>query len=251
MKKSIVFIDCEVGEDNKKIHDLGAVRSDRTTFHSASMQDFCVYISESEYLCGHNIVHHDMKYIKPHISSGVSNKYIDTLYLSPLLFPKKPYHALLKDDKLQSDELNNPLNDAQKAEKLFYDEVNVFHALSSQRKQIYCCLLYQFEEFQGFFEYVNFIPYRSNIEKLIASEFNGKICSNADIHLLIKHYPVELAYALALIGSDDYHSITPRWLLKNYPKIENVIKFLCNTPCDTRCSYCSDVLNIYKGLKKI
>ena len=90
---------------------------------------------------------------------------------------------MLKDDKLQSDELNNPLNDAQKSEKLFYDEVNAFHALSFQIKQIYGCLLYKFEEFKGFFEYVKFVPYNSNVEKLIATEFNGKICSNADISL--------------------------------------------------------------------
>jgi ATP-dependent DNA helicase RecQ len=37
---------------------------------------------------------------------------IDTLPLSPLLFPKKPYHRLIKDDKLFSDQLNNPINDA-------------------------------------------------------------------------------------------------------------------------------------------
>jgi len=251
MAKSIVFIDSEVGVDDKKIHDLGAVRSDRSTFHSASVRDFCAFISGTEFLCGHNIFHHDMVFIKPHISGGITDKYIDTLYLSPLLFPKRPYHALLKDDKLQSDELNNPLNDAQKAEKLFYDEVNAFNTLSSQMKQIYCCLLYQFEEFKSFFDYINFVPYGSNVEKLIAIEFKGKICSNADISLLIKHYPVELAYALALIGSDDYHSITPLWLLKNYPKIENVIKFLRNTPCDAGCSYCSEVLNIHKELKKI
>jgi len=72
-----------------------------------------------------------------------------------------------------------------------------------------------------------------------------------DNSLLIKHYPVELAYALALIGSDDCYSITPRWLLKNYPKIENVIKFLCNTPCEAGCSYCLQVLDVHKGLKRI
>ncbi len=70
MAKLIVFIDIEVGVDDKRIHDLGAVRSDRATFHSSSIQEFCAFISGSEYLCGHNIVHHDMKYIKPHITSS-------------------------------------------------------------------------------------------------------------------------------------------------------------------------------------
>ena len=67
--------------------------------------------------------------------------------------------------------------------------------------------------------------------------------------MLIKHYPVELAYALALIGTDDYHSVTPPWVLKNYPKIQNVVLFLRNTPCSDGCAYCRDRLDIFKGLK--
>lgn len=74
---------------------------------------FSVFIADSEYLCGHNIILHDSKYIE--VADTV--KYIDTLFLSPLLFPNKPYHALVKDDKLQTDELNNPLNDAIKAKE--------------------------------------------------------------------------------------------------------------------------------------
>ena len=30
---------------------------------------------------------------------------VDTLHWSPLLFPERPYHSLLKDDKLQQDDL--------------------------------------------------------------------------------------------------------------------------------------------------
>ena len=126
MARSIAFIDSEVGINDKRIHDLGAVRNDRATFHSASLQEFSKFTADVEFLCGHNIIHHDMAYIRPHLADSFSAKCIDTLYLSPLLFPKRPYHALLKDDKLQVDELNNPLNDAQKAEKLFYDEVFLF-----------------------------------------------------------------------------------------------------------------------------
>lgn len=253
MAKNIAFIDSEIGIESKSILDLGAVRQDRTVYHGSTLRDFCAFIANCDYLCGHNIVHHDMKYLRPEMDRcnfPQKAQAIDTLYLSPLLFPNRPYHALLKDDKLQSDELNNPLNDALKAEKLFYDEVNAFRMLTSAKKQIYCCLLYQFPEFQGFFNYVGFIPYRSDLPKLIISEYKGKICENVNIAVLIKHYPKELAYALALIGSKDYHSITPPWLLKNCPKIENVIKFLCNTPCSQGCDYCKSVLDIHAGLKR-
>ena len=40
---------------------------------------------------------------------------VDTLYISPLLFPERPYHRLVKDDKLVSDQMNNPVNDCEKA----------------------------------------------------------------------------------------------------------------------------------------
>lgn len=119
MAESVIFIDSEIGISDKKIQDLGAVKADGTPFHSPSVRDFSVFIAGAAFLCGHNILHHDLPYLRPHLNAPLSTGIIDTLYLSPLLFPQRPYHALLKDDKLQTDELNNPLNDAEKARKLF------------------------------------------------------------------------------------------------------------------------------------
>ena len=215
MAKSIVFFDTEISVHENKILDIGAVRGDKTVFHSPSVSEFCAFVAGVEFLCGHNVVHHDMKHINPHIGDALHQKVIDTLYLSPLMFPKRPYHKLLKDDKLYVEELNNPVNDSHKASSLFYDEVNAFYQLSKNRKMIYCGLLYNHPEFQGFFDYVDFKPYKYNLAQLISDEFSGRICANADLDVLIKHYPVELAYALALVGCDDYYSTTPPWLLYN------------------------------------
>lgn len=251
MAKSVVFFDTEIGVDDKKIKDIGAVRSDKGTLHTAFVSDFCSFAADADFLCGHNVVHHDMKYLAPVVDGRVPKKIIDTLYLSPLLFPKRPYHRLLKDDKLQVEELNNPVNDSQKAQTLFFDEVNAFYQLSPGKKKIFCGLLYNFEEFQGFFDYVEFKPYAYKMTQMILDEYKDKICANADIDIIVKHYPKELAYALALIGCDDYRSTTPPWLLYNFPKIENVIKCLCNTPCADGCDYCRNTLDVCKGLKKI
>lgn len=251
MAKSVVFFDTEIGIDDKKIHDIGAVRSDKETLHTASVSDFCTFAADADFLCGHNVVHHDMKYLAPMADGRVPKRIIDTLYLSPLLFTKRPYHRLLKDDKLQVEELNNPVNDSQKAQTLFFDEVNAFYQLSPGKKKIFCGLLYNSEEFQGFFDYVEFKPYSYKMTQMILDEYKDKICANADIDILVKHYPKELAYALALIGCDDYRSTTPPWLLYNFPKIENVIKFLCNTPCADGCDYCKNAFDVRKGLKKI
>lgn len=186
MAKDIVFFDTEVGIDDKKIHDIGAVRSDKATLHTASVSEFCAFAAGSEFLCGHNAVHHDMKYLAPLADGRLPKKIIDTLYLSPLLFPKKPYHRLLKDDKLQVEELNNPVNDSQKAQALFFDEVNAFRHLPIEKKKIFCGLLYNFEEFCGFFDYVEFKPYAYKMAQMILETYKGKICENADVELLIK-----------------------------------------------------------------
>ena len=116
---NIAFIDLEI-DGRGKIVDAGAVKAGKS-IHTSRIAEFVAFISDAAYLCGHNIIEHDYKYLKSFLPKDYA--LIDTLYLSPLLFPRKPYHRLLKDDKLLSDELNNPLNDALKAKELFEDEV--------------------------------------------------------------------------------------------------------------------------------
>ena len=65
MAKSVVFFDTEISVDDKKIKDIGAVRSDKGTLHTASVSDFCAFSADADFLCGHNVVHHDMKYRAP------------------------------------------------------------------------------------------------------------------------------------------------------------------------------------------
>jgi len=86
MNKQITFIDTEVGVEDKRIHDIGAVRSDGFVFHSSSLRDFAQFISNIGFVCGHNIVHHDLYYINNALNNAITIPAIDTLYLSPLLW---------------------------------------------------------------------------------------------------------------------------------------------------------------------
>lgn len=126
--KSIAFIDLEVQPHNGAVLDIGGIKDDGNVFHSKSIGQFVNFLKGTYYLCGHNIINHDLKYIKQTLENHglTSENVIDTLYLSPLLFPRKPYHALVKDEKLQTDELNNPLNDSKKVKDLFSDEISAF-----------------------------------------------------------------------------------------------------------------------------
>lgn len=66
----------------------------------------------------------------------------------------------------------------------------------------------------------------------------------------MREYPIELAYTIALIYTKDHYSITPPWVLKKYPEVENIIKVLCNTPCKDGCFYCNNKMNIHAQLKR-
>ena len=251
----IAFIDTEVNPQTKKVADYGAVREDGAVLHSHSKADFDAFVSKCDTVCGHNIINHDLKYTALRGNPTI----VDTLFLSPLLFPKRPYHHLVKDDKLQVDELNNPVNDSMKARDLLNDEIAAWNQLSPDRQEIYYQLLHDTEQFGGFFNYINYtspkqqswldriLGNQPDWSQLILKEFEGKVCSHADFETLVRQYPIELTYCLAVIGADDIFSITPAWVIRNYPQVVNVMNLLCNTSCGD-CDYCHSRLDAHSGL---
>ncbi len=241
---NISFIDTEVSESQNKALDFGAIKGNGEKIHTTSYYEFCNFIADSKYLCGHNVICHDSKYIEVPKKA----KFVDTLYLSPILFPNKPYHALLKDDKLQTEELNNPLNDAIKAKELFYDEINAFMSLSYEMKAIFYLLLHDNSFFSNFFDYLGFATYE-DVRMLIVKQFSGKICENSSLSTIIVTYPVELAYCLALLSATEEHSLLPKWVMMNYPKVTYLLRLLRNTSCDN-CKYCRERLDPIKYLNK-
>ena len=247
--KEIVFIDVEIGFNDKKVLDIGAVTENGLEFHSNSLPAFSDFLAGNKYVCGHNILKHDKIYLEKEISDSGAEYFIDTLYLSVLMFPKKPYHHLVKDDKLTADELNNPLNDAKNARNLFYDEAAKFKELDERLQLIYYGLLNGHDEFKDFFHYIGFEKTEQNISGLIRNTFKGMICANAPIEKLAEKYPIELSFALSQISVIKYDSVTPAWVLKNYPRVENILHFLRSRNCQS-CAYCGESLDETKALKK-
>lgn len=250
---NITFIDLEVNPVNRQILDMGAIRNDGVPFHANSSIQFIQFITQTEYIGGHNILNHDLKYMTPLFrqTGNKQPKIIDTLYLSPLLFPTKPYHHLLKDDKLQTDSLSNPLNDSMKAYELFIAEVEAFRRLDEDLKYVYFSLLHHTAEFGHFFDFIAYTtPERcDSLEAVIRRRFDKELCEYATLENYIRQYPLELAYCLALISSRDRYSITPPWVLHNFPKVESIMYVLRNNPCLTGCNYCNQAFDIHRGLK--
>ena len=244
---SIVFIDLEVNQNNKVV-DYGAY-VDRNVFFHGNKKKFTKFIKGYNYICGHNILMHDLKYIDQEVEKAKITRTIDTLPLSALLFPEKPYHGIVKDYKIDKSLKNDPFIDASKCHGLFYDEINAFENVSLEMKNIYYSLLGGTIEFSAFFEFINYKPTIKNIKNIIMSEFQNEICSNVNLEEIINEYPVELAYCLSIIKVEDKTSIAPRWVINQYVKYHEVLDKLRGISCH-ECQYCNTHLDSLIALQK-
>lgn len=242
------FVDVEVGLKDKRIHDIGILRWDGAKYHSADKRAAISFLEDVDFVCGHNVIHHDMKYL---LGDEVQRwQLVDTLYVSPLLFPERPYHHLLKDDKLMNEQMNNPVNDCEKACDLMMDEIAKWKALPDAHRFIYATLLRDVPEFAGFLAMVDAeVCDETTLVEHIHTAYDGRICRHADLAAIIEQQPVELAFALALISTTERNSITPPWVLHNYPNVENVVHRLRHTRCAEGCDYCRKYLDAHYNLK--
>ena len=244
----ILFFDLEVHKKTGHVLDIGAIfQGDQ--FRKKSVEHFGEFAKSASLICGHNIIDHDLQVLKKHLDCKrfFAKSAIDTLYWSAILFPKKPYHQLVKDYHLDGNELNNPLADAKLTHKLLIDLLNAYHQLQKEQKAIYYNLLEAHEGFNGFFEIAcqNEVPEKvdkKQLAKLLQNSYASLICRQADLEDIIERYPIELSYAIALITTQDPESLPPAWILHRFPLVMQVINRL-RVLCDGKgnCAYCQNL----------
>jgi ATP-dependent DNA helicase RecQ len=247
--KNILFIDIEVNKKGQ-IDDYGALFNGQELHekHTARLEK---WISQAEYICGHNIIAHDIPELQKILGTEIfeGKKYIDTLLWSPLLFAQNPYHHLVKGYKIVNEsEANNPLSDCKLTKSLLIDELNAFQKLTPIEKSVYYNLLSDVANFNSFFKFTNF-KNENLVEYDIENLFAKRVCSSSYFQKYQTYYPVELAYAFALLklGTDD--SILPAWVRHFFPRAEQILEDIRFTACqDPGCTYCSNKLNPKKAL---
>ena len=57
------IVDVEVGLKDHKIHDIGALKHNDTIFHKTLKKELFIFLNDIDYICGHNIIHHDAQYL--------------------------------------------------------------------------------------------------------------------------------------------------------------------------------------------
>ena len=251
MINKILYIDIETTKQGQ-IKDVGALFNGQE-LHESQLSKLENWINQAEYICGHNIVAHDIPLLERVLGSEIfrNKKIVDTLLWSPLLFSENPYHKLVKGYKIVNDsDYNNPLSDCKLTQELLIDELNRFNELDKNIQQIYARLLSSFEAYSGFLELINFQT--SNLDPVseIANLFKNKICDSANIFQLVNDNPIELAYAFSLINTKEDKSVLSYWVSKTKPKTQKILNDIrfsfCGSPS---CAYCNSNLNPKKALR--
>ncbi len=245
--QKILFLD--IDPKTNKTWEVGLIFNERE-YKGSDLNKVSEWISQADYICGHNIIKHDIPILEEKLGSVFNNKkLIDTLVWSPLLFADKPYHSIQKDYKgyTHRDE-NNPFLDARIVTEWLHDFIEKFSSLDAEWKLILDGLLRTDNRYSGFLDFVGFKSGNHTLDGIIRKQFEGKICASVNINELIYSWSMELAYALSLIQSTD-DSVLAKWVAITYPETENILEKLRFTECeDSTCSYCTNKLNPKKAL---
>lgn len=266
-----ISIDLETGNDDR-IRAVGAVRADtgESFLQSRSIKTRALAALDkladgSEFVIGHNIIEFDLSYLqaaKPDLRL-LQLPVIDTLRLSPLAFPRNPYHALIKhyqDGGLQRSQISNPRYDAELALEVFADECQELSKASSdlliawhwlttpESKGIDRALDELFARLRN-----SSRPSETQAHAAIGNCLEKTACATQgrNAEKRSREYGWSLAYALAWISVAEENSVMPPWVRYRFPKAGLLVRRLRDTACqDPACGWCRERHDAKKELKR-
>ena len=270
-----VSIDFEIISHNDKIIKFAAVcgktgkvfisEGKNIADELCKLDDF---VYGAEYIIGHNIINFDL----PRVQQVTPNlgllklPVIDTLRLSPLAFPRNPYHHLIKhyqDGDLKQVQINNPELDARIALDVFRDQLLVFKGNAKKESDLYCAwhwlctpdfngkdstlddILFKFRNKQR--------PTELDTKDAIRSRFVGKGCMNYAEEKVISNLKSgrwEIAYTIAWLSVAGGSSVVPPWVRHQFPNTKRIIRNFRDQACsDSNCGWCCERHDAEKELK--
>jgi len=259
LKRCFLF-DIEINEKNE-IYSLGAVHGTDSfllqpgrKIGKKQLADFNDLAEGADFILGHNILSHDI----PHLTrlsadlTLLQKPVIDTLYLSPLAFPENPYHRLVKNYQIVRDSINNPVQDARLAGKVFSEQWEAFIQLTTAGTDaplLYRSFFHQDQQLRGLSSALAEmgVPLLEG-DDLIESFtwfIGGKVCQKGLQYLFeqlvdgtIQLPP--LAYITSWLTVSGGNSVLPPWVRHHFPQVSILLHQLRETPCHNQhCHYCS------------
>ena len=265
-------LDLEIGRQDGRIHAIGAVRADtgeRLVHSGAGLAEALLKLDEladgASFVLGHNLIAFDL----PHLAAAkpdlrlLTLPAVDTLRLSPLAFPRHPYHHLVKhyqDGGLKRGRVNDPELDARLALEVFGDQrralkrappdlLAAWHWLCTPKPEAADRAL------DELFGELSQPPRPSEREALAAIGrcLEGAACATHGREILAK--PKEcgwpLAYALAWLSVAGGNSVMPPWVRHQFPETGHLVRRLRDLACaDPGCAWCRERHDARKELKR-
>ncbi len=253
-------IDLELTRRANRLRHIGAVfRGRKFEWPEAKLKDkgpapalaeLDAFGRDAEYILGHNIISHDLPFLQAQATDLdlLKRPLIDTLYLSPLAFPRNPYHRLVKDYKLVRASLSNPMEDIRLALSVFRDQWERFTRQVAEAQELlsfyrFCFRRGRFGAFSGkgmsdVFGFIGAgeIPDPESAADIFKHLTEGIVCRQAaattvrEITASAAHAPVA-AYALAWLTVSGANSVLPPWVRHQFPEIVSFLKKLRDIPC--------------------
>ena len=265
-------VDLEIGKEDGRIHAFGAVRADtgRRLVHSggglaaalAKLDDFA---NGTSFVLGHNLIAFDL----PHLAAAKPDlrllklPLVDTLRLSPLAFPRNPYHHLVKhyqDGGLKRGRVNDPELDARLALEVFEDQwkalreaapdlLAAWHWLSTPEPDGKDQALDDiFSELRG-----SRRPSDAEARAAMGRRLESVTCATYGREVLAEAAKSgwALAYALAWLSVAGGNSVMPPWVRYQFPEAGRLVRQLRDTACtDPACGWCRERHDARKELKR-
>lgn len=219
----------------------------------------------AQFICGHNAIAHDVPIVRNLGYRDLpDDKVLDTLYLSPLAFPMKPYHALIKDGKLSSEARNNPVQDSRSCAEVLKDCLKQFERSSLADIEIYWLAFHLssmagmaklFEQLAKASGSILALGSESSNQAMLLTRFTaqneGRCCLDSIKVLDGKDGPIVLAYIHAWLKVAGGESVLPYWLCRVIPRLRPYLKHLRQVPCNSpECGYCVEMHSPTKTLQK-
>lgn len=221
-----LLLDLETDAKGERLLKIGALRGSRTFERkgrfdtAAALEDLEGFAAGAPFCLGHNLLDHDLPVLRGLTAASplLALPVIDTLYLSPLAFPANPYHRLVKDYKLVSQSVNDPVADAGLAGSLFLDQWAAFAAMPPELPAFFrYCFVASFGGIEQCFAAMGAaLPSPIEALKTLIRLTEGKVCRTRFRKVAFTQVPsqegrVALAYVLAWLGVAGSHSVLPPW----------------------------------------
>ena len=252
-----LFFDLEYNPGTGTVREYGYILGeDRAREKNpAKLEDAA---SKAKFIVGHNVLRHDAPILRQYFSIDFPNvKALDTLMLSSLLFPRKPYHKLRKEYLKNEDEPSDPLKDAELCKQLLEACVDKWNTFPWQLRYLLFLFLKSEPGFAPFFKLVdvpNQIELRSKSSEIQAwfeKRYEKVICLHQDFENEWAAYRAEWCFLITLFYEEGPSDYVPHWVRYQYPHVESILHRRRLVPCgDPQCPYCTEQLSATKQLKK-